>query len=350
MDIISRLLFDIQDEYRIPSIALLIVIAIVFLLWTYYKHKSDNRNDKSQRIISGENSNNIQLNDGTYIDKSNRTDSISAADTFNMQGATIHIGASEDAIKALCRELMADNFIKLRDEALQSVNARIDEFISLFLPIVDINNPLHVKNLKNPSMQNAIYLAQRSYVVNSNVKSGFLIELLKVKLNTNDNLLKHILLSEAIDKVGLLTQKHLEILKVLNEIHNMFPNKRNLDEVVCYYERIIDEFDKLGVNYSDISHLLYTNCVVTYGAVIFPFSNILKRALTMNNTEIDIEHLSDSDLRQIIDTNFRLKKIEDSWNNNNLSSLLLTSVGRVVALAKWNSDYPTMEFDYDEII
>lgn len=350
MDIISRLLLDIQDKYGIPSSVLLLVIGVVFLLWMYYKHKSDNSNGDGQKITAGEKSNNIRMNDGHYIDNSNSIASTSAADTYNFQGSIIHVGASEEVIKALCRDLMADNFTKLRDEALQNVNARIDEFITLFLQIVDINNSLHVKNLKNPSMQNALYLAQRAYVVNSDVKSEFLIDLLKVKLNTNDNIFKQILLSEAIDKVGVLTQKHLEILKVLNEIHNMFPNKRNLDEVVCYYERIIDEFDKLAVNYSDISHLLYTNCVVTYGAVIFPFSNIFKRALTMNNTEIDIEHLSDSELRQIIDTNSRLKKVEDSWNNNSLSSLLLTSVGRVVALAKWNSDYPTMEFDYDEII
>lgn len=350
MDVLSRLLLDIQDEYGIPSSVLLLVIGVFFLLWMYYKHKRDTSNGKSQKITAGDKSNNIQMNDGHYIDNSNGIDSTSGADTYNFQGSIIHVGASEDAIKALCRELIADNFTKLRDEALQNVNARIDEFITLFLPIVDINNSLHVKNLKSPSMQIAIYLAQRAYVVNSDVESGFLIDLLKEKLNTKDNLFKQILLSEAIAKVELLTQKHLEILKVLNEIHNMFPNKRNLDEVVCYYERIIDEFDKLAVNYSDISHLLYTNCVVTYGAVIFPFSNIFKRALTMNNTEFDIANLSDSDLRQIIDTNSRLKKVEDSWNNNNLSSLLLTSVGRVVALAKWNSDYPTKEFDYDEII
>lgn len=350
MDIISRLLFDIQGEYKIPSIIFLLAIGIIFLLWKYYEYKRANNNDKSLKITAGEKSNNIQLNEGNYIDGSNRIASSSAADTYNIQGSIIQLGPSEDEITALCRDLMADNFTKLRDEALQNVNDRVDEFITLFLPIVDINNSLHVKNLKSPSMQNAIYLAQRAYVVNGDVESGFLIELLKVRLNTNDNSFKQILLSEAIDKVGVLTQKHLEILKVLNEIHNMFPNKRNLDEVVCYYERIIGEFDKLAVNYSDISHLLYTNCVVTYGAVIFPFSNILKKALTMNNTEIDIEHLSDSDLRQIIDTNSRLKKVENSWDNNNLSSLLLTSVGRVVALAKWNSDYPTKEFDYDEII
>ena len=83
---------------------------------------------------------------------------------------------------------------------------------------------------------------------------------------------------------------------------------------------------------------------------MFLFSGIFKKALNVNNTGINPESLSDSDLQTIIDKSSRLKKVEKSWNNSNLSPLLLTSVGRVVALAKWNSDNPNMKFDYDEIM
>lgn len=343
MDIISRLLFDIQDKYGIPSIALLIGIAIVYLLWTYYKHKRDDRNDKSQKITSGEKSNNIQLNDGTYIDKSNRIASTSAADTFNLQGATIHIGASEDVIKALCRDLMADNFIILRDQALQTVNARIDEFITLFLQIININDSLHIKNLKSPSMQNAIYLAQRAYVLNSELNQEYLIELLQEKLNTNDNELKQILLSEAIDKLGLITSNQIEALRILLEMTFMRPKDSDLEGVMSYYEEVINDLKLLNITNMDVAHLLYTGCVFSYGVGITAFSGFWGTTIEANNIKLN----DNNDYEGYIDGNPKLKEMEIIWNNHPLSNLSLNSVGRIIALSQWNLKYKDNKFNYD---
>jgi hypothetical protein len=279
---------------------------------------------------------------------------ISAGDsTCNIQLSNVVLqqsGLSYEDVKSICKDLMYDNFIKLRGEALAAINERLDTFISRFLSCIDLENPLHIKNLKLPSIHKAIFMAQQAYVLSEKSELEYYIALLQETLNVDHNVLKQIIISEAIGKIGLLTEKHLQILKVLSEITIMRPNKCNLEEVICYYERIIEEVNILEVNDKDITHLLYTNCVVTYGAAMFLFSDIFKKALNVNNTGINPESLSDSDLQNIIDKSSRLKKVEKSWNNSNLSPLVLTSVGRVVALAKWNSDNPNMKFDYDEIM
>lgn len=343
MDIISRLLLDIQNDYGISSIALLLVIGVVFLLWMYYKDKRDNSNGKSQKIAAGANSNNIQMNDGHYTDNSNEIASTSAADTYNFQGSIIHVGASEEAIKALCRNLIADNFTKLRDEALQTVNTRIDEFITLFLSIVDINNSLHIKNLKSPSMQNAIYLAQRAYVLNGELNQEYLIELLQEKLNTKDNELKQILLSEAIDKLGLITSNQIEALRILLEMTFMRPKNSDLERVISYYEEVINDLKLLSITNMDIAHLLYTGCVFSYGVGITAFSGFFGTTIESNNITLD----DDNDYERYIDENPQLKEMEIKWNNHSLSHLSLNSVGRIIALSQWNLKNKDNKFNYD---
>lgn len=344
MDIISRLLFDIQDKYGIPSIILLVVIIIVFFGWTYYKYKKDNSNDKSQIIIAGEKSNNTQFNDGTYIDKSNRIASTSAAETYNFQNSIIQVGASEDAIKALCRELMADNFIKLRDEASQIVNARIDEFITLFLQVININSSLHIKNLKSPSMQNAIYLAQRAYVLNGELNQEYLIELLQEKLNTQDNELKQILLSEAIDKLGLITSNQIEALRILLEMTFMRPKNGDLERVISYYEEVINDLKLLNITNMDIAHLLYTGCVFSYGVGITAFSGFFGTTIETNNIKLNNDN---NDYDSYVAGNPQLKEMAIIWNNHPLSHLSLNSVGRIIALSQWNLKNKDNKFTYD---
>lgn len=343
MDIISRLLLDIQDKYGIPSSVLLLIIGVVFLLWMYYKHKSNNSNGKSQKITAGEKSNNIQMNDGHYIDNSNGIASTSAADTYNFQDSIIQLGPSKDEIKALCRELMADNFTKLRDEALQNVNDRVDEFITLFLPIVDINSPLHVKNLKNPSMQNAIYLAQRAYVLNGELNQAYLIELLQEKLNTNDNELKQILLSEAIDKLGLITSNQIEALTLLLEMTFMRPKNSDLASVISYYEKLINDLRSLNITNMDIAHLLYTGCVFSYGVGITAFSGLFETTIETNHLKLN----DNNDYESYINENPKLKEMEIIWNNHPLSHLSLNSVGRIIALSQWNLKNKDNKFNYD---
>ncbi|RJV50130.1 LPO_1073/Vpar_1526 family protein [Veillonella sp. AF13-2] len=343
MDIVSRLLLDIQGEYKIPSIIFLLAIIIIFWGWKYYENKRANSNDKSLKITAGEKSNNIQLNEGNYIDGSNRIASSSAADTYNFQGSIIQLGPSEDAIKALCRELMADNFTKLRDEALQTVNDRVDEFITLFLPIVDIKSSLHVKNLKNPSMQNAIYLAQRAYVLNGELNQAYLIELLQEKLNTNDNELKQILLSEAIDKLGLITSNQIEALRILLEMTFMRPKNSDLESIISYYEKVINDLKLLSITNMDIAHLLYTGCVFSYGVGITAFSGFLETTIESNNIKLN----DDNDYESYVAGNPGLKEMEIIWNNHPLSHLSLNSVGRIIALSQWNLKNKDNKFNYD---
>lgn len=343
MDIISRLLLDIQDEYGISSSVLLLVIGVVFLLWMCYKHKRVNSNAKSQKITAGEKSNNIQMNDGHYIDNSNGIASTSAADTYNFQGSIIQLGPSKDEITALCRDLMADNFTKLRDEALQNVNDRVDDFITVFLPIVDIKSSLHVKNLKNPSMQNAIYLAQRAYVLNGELNQAYLIELLQEKLNTKDNELKQILLSEAIDKLGLITSNQIEALRILLEMTFMRPKNSDLERVISYYEEVINDLKLLSITNMDIAHLLYTGCVFSYGVGVTAFSGFLGTAIESNNIKLN----DDNDYESYINENPRLIEMAIIWNNHPLSHLSLNSVGRIIALSQWNLKNKDNKFDYD---
>ncbi len=339
MDIITRLVFDIKEEYKISSEVLLVVVCAIVFIWWWYTYKRNSSKEKN--IISGEKSNNVQFSDGKYVDDSNRINSSSEKDTYNIQGSIIQLGASSEEIRNLFKELMAENFTKLRDEALQTLNEKVDEFTTLFLPAINSSNSLHIRNLKSPSMQNAIYLAQRAYVLNGELNHEYLIELLQEKLNTKDNELKQILLSEAIDKLGLITSNQIEALRILLEMTFMRPKNSDLERIISYYEEVINDLKLLNITNMDIAHLLYTGCVFSYGVGITAFSGFLGTTIETNNIKLD------NDYESYVAGNPKLKEMEIIWNNHPLSNLSLNSVGRIIALSQWNLKNKDNKFNYD---
>lgn len=271
-----------------------------------------NDDSRNQKIATGDSSCNIQLSNSNIV----------------LQQSSL----SYEDVKSICKDLIDDNFTKMRAEALEVLNGRIDEFITLFLPIIDVNNPLHVRNFRTPSMQHAIYLAQQSYVLNSDVNQEYLIDLLQEKLNTNDDELKQILLSEAIDKLRLITSNQIEALRILLEMTFMRPKNRNLEDVISYYDRLVKELQRLSISDMDISHILYTGCVFSYGIGIRDFSGLFGLAIETNNLKLN----ENNDYDNYIDGSCSLKEMKIVWNNHPLSSLGLNSVGKIIALSQWN--------------
>lgn len=283
----------------------------------------------------------------------NKQDIVAGDDSRNLQivNSVLNInGVTPEEVKSICVGLMQDNFIKLRDEALQVVNDRMSVFVERFSNIVKFNNPTHIESLKSPSIQQAIFTAQKAYALNAECNLDFYIYLLEEMLSVGNSQFGHILFSEAINKTGLLTKRQLQILKVLFEINHMRPTNQKLEMVIRYFEKIIKGLKDLNVTRMDISHLLYTGCVVTYGLAQNPFSSIFKHSLEVNDTGINKEALKDLDWHKYIEMHPQLLDIESTWNNHELCHLLLTSVGMTIAVSQYNLDVPYNKVNYNNLI
>lgn len=135
----------------------------------------------------------------------------------------VYEGLSPSEACKLATNLFVENFPKLQAQALETVNARVDELMT------DVAKKLEEKSITNmaafsePDVQYAVYEAQKSYArFGTKEMLATLSSLIanRVEYN-NDNICLKVAVDKAIEISGLLTKKHLDFLALLFSVSHV---------------------------------------------------------------------------------------------------------------------------------
>ncbi len=331
-------------------------------------------NDKTQKQESGDNSTNYQ------------------ATNINQYGISYR-DAKEIAI-----DVFKANFLTLKDEARQIAEERAEFITNSVLEKLQESNPQLLESFKEPSLQSALYSAQKGYVISGEQEVGkLLVDILVDRANQQERNLRQIVLDESLEVAPKLTINQLDSLTLIFTLkYTMNFTIVDLESFKNYLEKYIQPFTQgLTKELSCYQHLEYCNCssisLASAGALesfLHKYRGLFCKGLT--NEELENSHgdlskfgnmlipslhdknklqvramdekviekeakkqgISDeniSHLKQVFQNSFMsheevssyikaqgefMEKLFDYWDNSEMKSMTLTSVG--IALAQAN--------------
>ena len=163
--------------------------------------------------------------------------------------------------------LLSDNLIRLREEALACANSRANEFAQIFFDKLtklsqSVLNQV-TNNLKNPSIQMSILEAQKGYIKNGTQdKLELLSSLLKDKVVESNNTLKNYLIDDAIVVVPKLTKEQIDFLTCIMIINTTTPK---VTDFISFKNLVLDVLvsvtQNIKISDNDLSYLSQLGCL-----------------------------------------------------------------------------------------
>lgn len=195
--------------------------------------------DKTQQQESGDNSANYQ------------------AETINQYGLSYR-----DA-KEIALDVFRENFISLSEQARNTAKERAEELVDSFLNEVKEKNPDLLNSIQEPSMQLALYSAQKSYARTGDKDiADLLVDILVDRAEHIERNLKQIVLDESLEVIPKITNEQLDILTIVFILkYSANHSVVNLETLKKYLQSSIKPFtENLTKENSAYQHLEYCNC------------------------------------------------------------------------------------------
>ena len=135
----------------------------------------------------------------------------------NLQGQSIVVnqGISYSDARDIALDVYKANFLQLSADAAEVAKCRAEEITDSFLKKLQETNESALEQMRQPSMQAALFEAQKQYA-----KSGdedlehMLVDMLVQRASTPERNTKQIVLDEALNVVSKLTNEQLNILSL----------------------------------------------------------------------------------------------------------------------------------------
>ena len=132
----------------------------------------------------------------------------------------------------------ASNFSK---ESAEEVKKRVEEFVDDYLTVVFNDTPDIVERLKKPSMQHALFNAEKGYALDeTQTTKAYYIEMLKHRLKAEDKTILQIGLDEAIKSMEKITKEQMDCLTFMFLIFNFPHNIDSISAVIRYCNYLCD--------------------------------------------------------------------------------------------------------------
>ena len=333
----------------------------------------------SQKLESGDNSQNIQVN------------------------GNLSCGISYTEARQIALDVFNANCQTLIREATRTSEIRANEIVEDFIKKLFEEHPELSYRLQEPSIQYSTFYVIMNYVKTGDVDlKERLLKMLMHRMEAKDRSMEQIVLDEAIEILPKLTQDLINILSLVFSAIYVRHNIKNLDTFNDFIN------NKLMVFYPDqtsdaiYTHLQYTGCctLLSEGATYKPFPSIIKNRYSglfnkgfskelleqslsanfelispivtncqQNMTLLQFNALNESVLNSVISkhnlghlsnkiiqlhkqtemsdeeiasylctTNSKMKAFMEEWkgNRSSLKSIALTSVGYAIAILNYN--------------
>ncbi|WP_339292726.1 LPO_1073/Vpar_1526 family protein [Paenibacillus sp. FSL W8-0187] len=269
---------------------------------------------------------------------------MSAGDnSINVQGEsiTINTGISYADAKEIALQTFKDNFYKLSEAAQRTAMERADLLVTTFLEKLQSGTPENINKILDPDVQYALVNAQKQYARNgSELTLELLTNLLEERFRIDEGSLKKIVLNESIEVIAKLTTDQVRVIAGIFLVkYSVSSSARYLIETLSPV--LDDNFENIKNDFSFFEHLLFTGVA----------SNDISTQ-SSQNLEYFIRKSYEGEITYKIDgTNMKLdpvvrsqfeidtlsKNVFERWNSSLISRYSLTSVGKAVAVAYYNS-------------
>jgi len=267
----------------------------------------------------------------------------SGAHSTNVQVDTVNnYGISYVDVREIALQTFKDNFYELSESAKKIALERAEELISSFLDKLEKESPSLINKIQEPDIQYAVINAQKQYARSGGPDTlELLSDLLKYRFQAEEGSLKGIVLNESIEVMPKLTTNQIKLITALFLVKNCKLTKaryliENLSKVMT---------DKLSVFQNDpvfFEHLIFVG-VAAKDVSVRSSQNLeyFIREYYSDELENKIEGSSLSELDPPIRKQFITDSLSESvfekWNNSYVNGYSLTSVGKAIAVAYYNT-------------
>lgn len=269
---------------------------------------------------------------------------MSAGDnSINVQGdsITINTGISYADAKEIALQTFKDNFYKLSEAAQRTAMERADLLVTTFLEKLQTGTPEKLNKILDPDVQYSLVNAQKQYARNgSELTLELLTNLLEERFRIDEGSLKKIVLNESIEVIAKLTTDHVRVVAAIFLVkYSVSSSARYLIETLSPI--LDDNFENIKNDLGFFDHLLFTgvasNDITTHSSQNLEFF-IRKSYKDEITYKIDGTNAKlDPVVRSQFEIDTLSKKVFERWNNSLISRYSLTSVGKAVAVAYYNS-------------
>lgn len=183
----------------------------------------------------------------------------------NLQGKSIilHQCISYSDAKEIALDVYKANFLQLSEDAAQVARDRAEEITDNFLQKLKDENEGAIDSLNEPSMQAALYEAQKQYAKTGDKDlEGLLVDILVERASTPDRNIHQIVLDESLAVAGKLTAEQMDALTI-NFLITKTSNSSlvNLDNLAKYLKtHLVPFIGNLSEASSCYEHLEYVGC------------------------------------------------------------------------------------------
>lgn len=188
-----------------------------------------------------------------------------AEKSTNLQAQSIVVnqGLSYRDAKEIAEDVFKNNFLELSQVALGKAENRANELINDFLTKMEKEKPESINSVESPSMQYALFSAQKEYAKTGDKElSDILVDLLVERADKEERSLIQIVLDESIEVSSKLTQPQFDVLSIVFLLkYTINHNLGNLEMFKDYITKyLIPLCNNLTQENSCYQHLEYSKC------------------------------------------------------------------------------------------
>lgn len=186
-------------------------------------------------------------------------------DSTNLQAQSIvvHQGISYSDAKEIALDVYKSNFLQLSQDAAEVARARAEEITDNFLEKLKNENENAIESMNEPSMQAALYEAQKQYAKTGDKDlEGLLVDILVERASTPERNIHQIVLDESLAVAAKLTAEQMDALTI-NFLITKTSNGTltNLPAIPGYLKtHIVPFIQNLSRETSCYEHLEYVGC------------------------------------------------------------------------------------------
>lgn len=186
-------------------------------------------------------------------------------DSTNLQARSIVVnqGISYTDAKEIALDVYKSNFLQLSQDAAQIARDRAEEITDNFLEKLKNENEAAIESMNEPSMQAALYEAQKQYAKTGDKDlEGLLVDILVERASTPERNIHQIVLDESLVVASKLTAEQMDALTI-NFLITKTSNAtlRNLPALPHYIQtNLVPFIGNLSKESSCYEHLEYVGC------------------------------------------------------------------------------------------
>lgn len=196
-------------------------------------------------------------------DKVQKQESGDDSTNLQAQSITINQGITYSDAKEIALDVYKANFLQLSQDAAQVARERAEELTDDFLQKLQQENESAIESMNEPSMQAALYEAQKQYAKTGDKDlEGLLVDILVERAATPERNIHQIVLDEALEVAAKLTAEQMDALTI-NFLITRTSNGTltNLPAIPNYIKTYLAPFiANLSSERSCYEHLEYVGC------------------------------------------------------------------------------------------